>query len=383
MKQYFSIKNMKDPIEELCQHFSLSGTEVYMDDIVSRDLSLFQADSELNRLKTRLNKLQVKRIHCSYWAYPTSFLTRLNFHELVERFDGVDSMKSYYQDLTGHHMFKRWTDEYKLAVELGAESYVFHLIDYAPIDGMWPYSVSRQDVLIAMVYTVQTFINYLFEAELLSDNSPTIELENAGWGLEYGAQTAKDFSWIYQQLYIPVGSVKISWDINHLLHALGFDKEQNRARFFLSPEEITPEMESLQKKYSHDPALFAKKWLEYNIFDPQVVNYLGAIQLSDCKLKTVEYFTNGLFNSPYYEALLACQDWEAKEEYGVDIVLTHYDSHLVLGDGMLYPQDIISILQKIETINPKCVLLHELKNSTDMAKDLEKQISNLNQEESL
>ena len=51
--------------------------------------------------------------------------------------------------------------------------------------------MSRETVLDAMVVMLQQFLRELTDRNLLSDSSPVVELENAGWGLEFGAQTAE------------------------------------------------------------------------------------------------------------------------------------------------------------------------------------------------
>jgi hypothetical protein len=177
--------------------------EVFMDDVVPRNLPLFSNALEKTSLVHKLAKLRVKRIHCSYWAYPTSFLTKNNFSELVERFGSIKDVVDYYGDTTGSHMFNRWSQEYELACELGAQAYTFHLIDYAPIDGKWSFTVSRADILQAMIFMTQQFVSILTERELITSHSPQIELENAGWGLEYGVQTAADYRALFSQVYDP------------------------------------------------------------------------------------------------------------------------------------------------------------------------------------
>lgn len=380
LKEYISYKEEflgKDKIKNLGEFlakYDLNGTEVYMDDILSRDKVLFQNDEEKQTLVEKLKSLSVKRLHCSYWAYPTSFLTKNNYKELVERFGSLEDISTYYGDTTGDHIYHRWLQEYELACELEADAYVFHLIDYAPIDGAWDYSISREEVVQAMVSMVQDFLLLLESKGLLGVDSPIIELENAGWGLEYGSQTKEDFKKLFNQLYDPRNKVRISWDLNHLLHALGYDEEKNQAYFMLGDKEITEDMMALQEQYGKDPKVFAAKWIEDNILDPEIIDKVSSLQLSDCELKTIEYFQNGRLQGDFAKGIDALESFEEKEDYGVKIVLDKYDSHLPLGKGILKPESVKSLINEISKVNPALSLLHELKNSTSIASDLDIQI---------
>ena len=104
---------------------------------------------------------------------------------------------------------------------LNAQAYTFHLIDYAPIDGKWEFTIQERDFPGNDLYDPGTHKS-LVGGGLMTENSPQIEVENAGWGLEYGLQTAEDFAKMFHQLYDPFDKVRIGWDINHLLHAIGF-----------------------------------------------------------------------------------------------------------------------------------------------------------------
>ncbi|MGG2028796.1 hypothetical protein AB1282_24110 [Gottfriedia sp. S16(2024)] len=367
-------EHQHDKMDEFCAEFGLDGMEVFMDDVLSRDQDL---NDEKLVILDKLRTLHVKRVHCSYWAYPTSFLTKNNFQELVERFGGWEDVVNYYGDLTGDHMYKRWADEYQIATELKAQAYTFHLIDYAPIDGKWEFTISKEDIRQAMIYMIQQFLNYLINQNLINEDSPMIEVENAGWGLEHGLQTAEDYKLMYCQLYDPLQKVKIGWDINHLLHALGFDETQNCARFFLPESEISTQMFELQQRYGNEPQVFAQKWLEHNIMDPELVDRVGCIQLSDCALKTIEFFRNGKLVGQYYDEIVALDSWVEQEDYGVNIVLTCYDSHIPLGDGILSPKAIKEMILKIRAVNSDLVILHELKNNTDQAAALIRQLDRL------
>lgn len=381
MQQYVTLKKEcftpedLSTIKDFCEQFELDGTEVFMDDVCNRTNVLFSNESEKQILVKKLSSSFVKRLHCSYWAYPTSFLSKNNFTQLVQRFGSIEAIKEYYGDLTGKKMFERWALEYELAAALHAQSFTFHLIDYAPIDGMWEFTISKEDILQAMVGMLQHFINLLFDKGLMTPDSPQIEIENAGWGLEYGIQTGEEYAMLYKQLFDPLSKVKIGWDINHLLHAIGYDIKKGIARFFLTEKEITPVMKDLQTQYGNQPDVFAKKWIELNVMHPDVVEKVGAIQLSDCALKKTQYFTNGILSGKYYDDISSLKTWEEREDYGVKIVLSEYDSHVVLGDGIFKPQFAKEFLTQLQQKNKNVVILHELKNSKNMRADLSKQIN--------
>ena len=367
MKQYITIKP---------EHFNLVPsvfkdfqTEVFMDDIVGRDKVLFKTEEEKEELIKSLNNLNVKRVHCSYWAYPTSFITKNNFKELIDRFGSIENVKEYYGDLSSTFMFERWVSEYILATSLDAQSYTFHLIDYAPIDGMWDFTISKEDIRQAMIFMIQNFMNILLERNLINENTPNIELENAGWGLEHGTQTSKDYISLFNQLYDPFDKVKIGWDINHLLHALG-TYENNKACFYLPEVEITSDMKKM-----NDSINLIETWLLENILDPSIVHKVGSIHLSDCTLKQVEYFSNGKLNEPYYTNIKNLETWNEKEEYGVNIVLKEYDNHLVIGSGCLSISFVNKLINSLSSLNKDAVILHELKNSLDLEKDIKTQYS--------
>ncbi|MDO4470815.1 MAG: BtpA/SgcQ family protein, partial [Bacillota bacterium] len=298
-EELFKEKNLR----EFCLENEITGMEVFMDDIISRDMLLFKNEQEKQKLEEKLKYLNVKRIHCAYWAYPTSFLTKNRFSELIERFGGADEVKKYYGDFTGKHMYERWVQEYEIASSLNAQAYTFHLIDYAPIDGKWSFTIPREDIRQAMIYMIQQLLNCLLERNLLSENSPYIEVENAGWGLEYGLQSAEDFEEMFCQIYDPFDRVRIGWDINHLLHAVGFSEKEQRAEFFLTSEEITKEMKEMENKYGYIQSLFAEKWLKKNILNRSIINKITSIHLSDCKMKTTAYFKNGILIGKYNEVI--------------------------------------------------------------------------------
>ena len=364
-----------DFLGNLLKANQLSGFEVYMDDIISRDKRLFSSQQELDSLVCALKSMYVNRLHCSYWAYPTSFLGGYEFKQLIDRFGSVEAVRSYYGDLTGEHMYRRWVEEYTLAKAIHASAYTFHLIDYAPIDGEWEFTIPKHIIVNFMVSMLQKLVNHLLTEGLLTEDSPVIEIETSGWGLEHGTQAAADYKLIYSQIYDPYHKIKIAWEINHLLHAVGCNPQTNQGEFFLPPNEITPDMRILMDQYKKNPPVFAQKWLEHEICDPLLIDKIGSIHLADNKLKMVRYFKNGLLQGEYYEKISSLATWEEKENYGVDIVLREYDNHLVFGTGILTSEFFHSLLEKIKAESADFVILHELKNSTDLKAALTQQQS--------
>jgi hypothetical protein len=339
---------------------------------------LFNNETEKIALIKELQDLQVKRLHCSYWAYPTSFLTKNNFTELINRFGSIEQVKEYYGDLTGRHIWERWAQEYEIASALKVQAYTFHLIDYAPIDGEWAFTIPINDIRQAMICMIQQFLLNLEELQLLTGTSPCIEIENAGWGLEYGTQSKSDYITLFEQLNDPRNKVKIGWDVNHLLHAIGKQRDSDYAYFMLPDEEKNDEMRIMEAEYGGSPALLSVQWLEYNILAPELRQRAGSIHLSDCALKDVEYFVHGKSTPPYSDEMDALTTWEEKENYGVKIVLEHYDSHIPLQTGILKSNDIKKLLAELLLYSKDLVILHELKNSESIQKDLEIQKKALN-----
>lgn len=362
-------------ISAFLKKYNLVGTELYMNEVHPRTENLFQKDEEKKKWVEKFSALCVKRIHCSYWAYPTNFLAKSHFKEFVERLGTLEDIIDYYGDLKGVHMYERWAQEYELACALGAQAYVFHTIDYAAIDGAWEFTISREEILQAMVGMVQTFLMYLEEKKLLTANSPLIELENAGWGLEYGAQRSEDFAVILEQIYDPANKVRIGWDINHLLHAIGWNKKKDGACFMLQDYEITSKMAELQRMYGSKPKKFAMKWIESNLLHPAVVGKTNCLHLSDCELKEVEYFRNGRLQFSFGEKIDFLSTKDEKSDYGVGIVLDKYDSHIPMGRGVLLAEEMKSLIAELQKKNDTFVLLHELKNSRPLVPDLEDQLA--------
>lgn len=359
LKQYAAAKPgmfSRRDAAALCKEYSLIGTEVYFDDLVPRDLPL--GPGEERTFAEAVQTLKARRAHASYWAWPTAFLTGRNRAELYRRMGGAEGVKAYFGDETGEAIYSRWTAEYALCARLGLEAYTFHLIDYAPIDGKWEFTLSRQDILAGMAEMLGVFLSRLDQAGLLGPKGPVIELENAGWGLEYGAQTAEDFAWVLSQVADPWDRLRLGWDVNHLLHAVG------RERFLLPPEEITGSMAAQE-----GPGL-ARRWLEYNLLDPRLRGRVGSVHLSDRPVTDTEYFRRGKLSQPWLGELEALPEGEAQEEYGVKIVLGQYDAHIPIGSGYLTGEEWARLLRELEEHNGPFALLHELKNSKDIFADL-------------
>ena len=358
-KQFLEIKKSAPEI---------TGAEIFCTSIKDRELPLYESEEEFETQAALLKKSGVKRLHASYWASPAAFLYKLQEDELYDHFGGKAEVLAYYSDESGQHLFERWCQEYALAAAIGAEAYVFHLIDYFPIDGVWRFSVTRKQILDCMVRMTADFVQQLEKRGLLTDTSPVIELENAGWGLEYGVQTAEDFASLFDTVNDPYDKLRVSWDINHLLHAVGV--RDGRGCFFLPEHEINERMSNLQNDFGNEPAKFALEWVKSNLLHDAVKHKVHGIQLSDCVMKEHQYFTEGWMEMPWRETLESCESWDEKESYGVDIVLTHYDSHVPLGKGILSGAEMMKVLAELDEVGLDYNLLHELKNSTDLTADL-------------
>lgn len=349
---------------------AIRGAEVFMADLKPRTSPLAETPAEHAALISTLRAAGVRRIHSSYWASPTPFVANMQFRELVERFDGADHVREYFGDLTGAHMFARWCDEYALACELGADAYVFHLIDYMPVDGAWEFTVDRQVVLDAMIVLTQQLLRVLGEHALTDESSPVIELENAGWGLEFGAQTADDFVEVFAKVYDPASRLRLGWDLNHLLHAVGL--ADGKGAFLLPDAELTPDMRELERRAAGNIRDLSADWIARNVLDERLIDRISALHVSDCTSKEVEYFRNGVLN----QAHAIDGDWDARKAEGLRIVLEHYDNHVCLGDGVLDPTEVRRLIATIAGRHPLMVL-HELKNAPDVWAELDRQRTRL------
>ncbi len=348
------------------QRHGLAGIEVFMHDLVPRTEPLFGGESDRRALTARLRAAHVGRVHCSYWGSPTAFVANVGFRELAEQFESAALLREYYGDVSGRHMFARWCDEYELARDLGARAFVFHLIDYQHVDGAWEFAVSRETVLDAMVVLVQRLLRELEDRSLLDTGSPVIELENAGWGLEFGAQTADDFVSILERVHDRFDRVRVGWDLNHLLHATGL--REGRGVFLLPESEITPAMRHLEERAAGDLGELSHAWIRQNVLDPRLARLLSALHLSDCTPKPEEYFRNGKLQGPHWVE----GDRVRQGEEGLRIVLEHYDNHVVLGDGVLDPAAIRDLIAD-HGRGDDLMLLHELKNAPDLWSEVSRQ----------
>ena len=368
MKEYVALKShpLDGQLQRLREAFPLTGAEVYCADLVDREKMLYESEEELAALAASLKKEGVCRLHGSYWASPSAFLCGLE--DAAALFGGKEETARYYSDLTGGHLFRRWRQEYALACALDAQAYTFHLIDYFPIDGLWRFSLTRQQVLSAMADITARLLKELEDAGLLSADSPRIELENAGWGLEYGAQTAEDFAWLLAQVPDQRGKLCVAWDVNHLLHAVGV--RNGRGVFLLPEDEVSPRMRALQERYGADPDAFAWQWVRENLTLPALEGKVACVHLSDCAWKEHQFFTQGYLEYPWRTELEACAGWAEKEHYGEQLVLTHYDSHLPLGQGILPGGAVYETLCRLDAAHSDFALLHELKNTRDLLRDL-------------
>lgn len=381
MKQYITYKPEIFPnvspaqLREFCASYAISGVEEFGDDLVSRTDSIAKA-GQYDDIVAGLRARGCQRLHCSYWAYPTAFLSGRRFAELVTRLGGAEAVREYYGDLTGEAMVRRWVEEYRLAGAVGANTYVFHVIDYAPIDGRWDFTLSRETIVGGMITMVQRFLNALLAAGLVSKVSPRIELENAGWGLEYGIQTPSDYVALFAEVYDPYGLLRICWDVNHLLHALVVC--DGRVQFAMPPHERDANMTFLAQQAETDAEFdLVQAWIEHCILAPDLLRRLGCVSVSDCVRVDANYFVGGRLRSPEFAELVGLQTVAQQEEYGVRIVLAHYDSHLPVGQGLATVARMREVLAAVGRECPDVVVLHELKNSPQAFADYTYQIGAL------
>ena len=95
--------------------------------------------------------------------------------------------------------------------------------------------------------------------------------------------------------------------------------------------------------------------------------------------KETAYFVRGRLVEPWSSELDALPSWEDMEEYGVNIVLRDYDSHVPMGtNGALDIERIKDALNTLATQNDDFVILHELKNEADILDAVAKQQAVMN-----
>ena len=161
------------------------------------------------------------------------------------------------------------------------------------------------------------------------------------------------------------------------MHAIGLSEKEQRAEFFLIDSEMTEEMRELQNKYGNIQQILAQKWLEKNLLNRSVISKVGSLHVSDCRMKKIQYFKNGLLIGKYNEAMQSLENWDDMEEYGVRIVLKEYDSKEILTEGILSGVIMRKFLARLQETTPDFVLLHELKNSKEQLQALKKQRAEL------
>jgi hypothetical protein len=359
MNNYFPIFNLKEKVKykAFVKDLNFDGTEIFIASVVSREDPLFKSTSEKAKLISELRNAHVKRLHMSYWAEPIDFLGKKDIESLLLRFNSKEEILGYYSDLTGEHIYNRWIQEYEIAKETGVSAVTFHAIDYFHIDGLWEIDKSKKVVLNAFAKILNDLL-FKLNAKGLANNGPIIEVENAGFGLETGVQTAEDYIYLFSKIKNK-SNIKVGWDTNHLLHAVGL--KNNKAFFLLAEKDKTMLMRQLEKEYSDDPSSFFNEWIEQNLLNDQLLPFLGSIHLSDLQPISEPIFINGQLTSKYIGEIKRLKSPVEQEEYGANLVLTHYDSHLPIGAS---PVNFRNIIDKVvNTTNGKISILHELKNN--------------------
>ncbi len=374
-KNFFPISSLeRSPrFEALFQNLHFEGTEVFISSVVPREKSLFTSGCEKQKLIDELKNCQVKRVHLSYWAEPCDFLDRKDFKSLLKRFSSEAEISSYYSDLTGEHIYRRWAQEYEIAKDIGAEAVTFHAIDYFHIDGLWRIEKTKKEVLDSFANISNKLLSNLTEKGLL-ENGPVLEIENAGFGLETGVQTAEDYISLLSKIKNK-DNIKIGWDTNHLLHVAGYDPEKGIAYFLLDDKDKTELMKELEEKYFSDPDMFFQEWIERNLLNKTILPLLGSIHLSDLKPLAKPIFLNGPLISKYFEEINKLNNPVEQENYGARLVLKYYDSHLSIENSPTNFPKVMNLV--IDATSNNISLLHELKNSNLNFKDYERQMKKL------
>jgi len=364
-KPHMAAQLSEEGFGEFISEHGFAGSEVFASDFAPRESALEPA--HIKSLKARFDRLRVKRLHASYWGWPAAYLAGEPNERVLARLGGPGEIAAYYGG-GPERCYERWAAEYRLACEIGAESFVFHMIDYAPIDGLWEYEEDNEAISEKLADVLRRLLDLLKKRGLYSKASPVVELENAGWGLEYGLQTAAGFSGLFSGLDDPYEKVKIGWDTNHLLHALGYDARTCRARFFLPSEEKTAKMAELEESLGAKPKDLAAAWIASQALGPSIAGRVSCLHISDGRLKSEEFFRRGKLTGPYREEQAAMASRLEMEEYGERLVLREYDSHLPIGDGILDMRFIDTLAARLASENEGFCVLHELKNMPDPRK---------------
>lgn len=377
-------------ILEARESLGVSASEVYTPALVPREAPLWRDSSTLNTVINQLKERESRQLHCAYFGNPTAFFSggdSPSFQALVRNMGGEAEVQKYYGDLTGAHLLERVCQEYELALRSGLDHYTVHFgIDYSFSDGMYEYGetygLDRHAVLDAALRQTERYLKCI-HAHLRRNNLftpggslPTIGIENAGWGLEYGMQTAQDFLKLLAHLehqQCPLRHlVKIDWDVNHLLHALGKDPSSGRGRFFVSNDEYTETLRTLEERYGDAPSTLAAQWIGENLLNPELLPHVRCVHLSDCSWKSEAYFLKCQAVGEHLRALLRERSPEARALLGERMVLQYYDSHLYLGssDGMVRREEFVPVIQALAKERERradsandLIILHELKNN--------------------
>lgn len=357
------------PLHEILEQrdtLGVSSTETYAPVLRPREEALATSLGDMKVLVRELESRESSQLHCSYFGNPTALFRGPSsdaYEALLRNMGGPDAFQRYYGDLTGEHVIARACQEYELAARAGLEHYTVHFgIDYSFSDGMYnyplEYGLDRETVVEGAIRQTGVYLSrfesHLDRVGLLSKDRklPTIGIENAGWGLEYGIQTADDYRRLFrylEEVQAPLRHlVTIDWDFNHLLHSLCRD-ESGRASFALPEEERTEEMRSLERSLGDTPGALAAEWIGIHVLANDLLPRVRCVHLSDSSWKTHPIFARCQAVGDYFKRLAQESDPEARAALGEEFVVTRYDNHLHMGSdaGMLERLRIAPILQAI------------------------------------
>ena len=363
------MRTQHTPLHEILEQretLGVSSTETYAPVLRPREEALATSSGEMELLVRELGAREASQLHCSYFGNPTALFRGPSsgaYQALLRNMGGADNFQRYYGDLTGEHVIARACQEYELAVRAGLDHYTVHFgIDYSFSDGMFSYpeeyGLDREAVVEAAirqtVVYLSRFESHLARVGLLSQDRglPTIGIENAGWGLEYGIQTADDYRRLFRYLeeaQAPLRHlVTIDWDFNHLLHPLCRD-ESGRGSFALPEEERSDEMRALERSLRDTPSALAAEWIGTNVLAKDLLPRVRCVHLSDSSWKTHPIFARCQAVGDYLTSLARESDPEARAALGEELVVTRYDNHLHMGNdaGMLERLRIAPILQAL------------------------------------
>jgi hypothetical protein len=374
-------------ILESRNELGITSTETYAPVLQDREVPLFTSKDELDRLIHQLRTRSSGQLHCSYFGNPTALFAGPSSHAyqaLLRNMGGPVRFAQYYGDLNGEHVITRACQEYELAARAGLDHYTVHFgIDYSFSDGMYSYpdtyGLDRDAVVESAIRQIivylRRFASHLARLGLLSGDQslPTIGIENAGWGLEYGIQTAQDFRLLFERLEevkAPLRDlVMIDWDFNHLLHALGRNSS-GQASFMLPEEERTEEMKALETMLGSNSAALAAEWIRANVLSEGLLGRVRCIHISDSSWKSAPIFARCQALGDHLHKLMNEQDPDARASLGENLVVNYYDNHLHLGSsqGLLEREHIAPVFQALAQARAArskpqypLLILHELK----------------------